>query len=212
MSDDGAGSAFAEQDNEQLVVRPRRRLRNTGEASVGAAAGWIVISFLFSLRFHGSARVLVVGAGVALAVGVIGLINLSYRRTKLSLINRRLIFTGLLRDRVALAGDDSGRVVKVEVDWGKASARRSRFWLLINAAGRTAVCLNRDAWDEGQLEGLREHLGLPIEIVETPKRPVELRKAHPGTIPWWGAHVTVATVLAMLVLAALVLALQRLAA
>lgn len=212
MSDGGPGSASAEQRNQQLVVRPRKRLRNSQQASVGVAAGWILMSFLYSLRFHGSARVMVVGAGVALAVGVIGLINLSYRRTKLSMIDGRLVFTGLLRDRVALAGDGTGRVVKVEVDWGKGSARRSRFWLLINAAGRTAVFLNRDAWDDGQLEGLREHLGLPIEIVETPKRPVELRKAHPGTIPWWGAHVSVATVLAILVLAALVLALQRLAA
>jgi hypothetical protein len=108
---------------------------------------------------------------------------------------------------VVLAGDGTGRVVKVEVDWGKASGRRTRFWLLTDAAGRKVVGLNRDVWDDGGLEGLRERLGLPIEIVETPKRPAEMRKAYPGTIPWWGAHPVVTTILAIAIVATLLIAL-----
>jgi hypothetical protein len=171
----------------------------------------MLASLLYSLRFHGSFRIAVVGVGVALAVGVVGLLSLSRRRTKLTMIGGQLIFSGLFRDRVLLAGGSPGRVVDVQVNWGKASGRRSRLWLLINAAGRTAVGLNRETWDDGQLEGLRESLGLPIEIVETPKRPAELRKAYPGTLPWWVAHPSVATLIGIVTLTALVLAFQRLA-
>jgi hypothetical protein len=170
----------------------------------------VLASLFYSLRFHGWAHVIVVGVGVALAVGLVGLINLSLRRTKLTMVGEQLIFTGLLRERVVLHAGCAGRVVKVDVDWGKASARRSRFWLLINAAGRAAVSLNLNAWEDGQLEGLRESLGLPMETVEPAKRPAELRQAYPGTIPWWGAHPSVATVLAIFALTAVVLALQQL--
>jgi hypothetical protein len=167
----------------------------------------MLAGFVYSLRFHGWSRVFVVGAGVVLAVGVFAWISFSRQRMKLTMIDGRLVFTGFARDRVVLAEGRTGRVVDVQVDWGRASGRKSRFWLLIDTAGRAVVSLNRDAWDDGELEVLRERLGLPIEIVETPKRPVELRKAYPGTIPWWGAHPVIATVLAIVIIAALSFAL-----
>jgi hypothetical protein len=210
VSDGSPGHATAAKSRPAVVVRPRQRRWNSPGQTAGAA-GWMLASLLYSLRFHGSFRIAVVGVGVALAVGVVGLLSLSRRRTKLTMIGGQLIFSGLFRDRVLLAGGSPGRVVDVQVNWGKASGRRSRLWLLINAAGRTAVGLNRETWDDGQLEGLRESLGLPIEIVETPKRPAELRKAYPGTLPWWVAHPSVATLIGIVTLTALVLAFQRLA-
>lgn len=191
-----------------FVLRPRKRLIQAG--SVGAVAGWMLASVFYSLRFHGGTRVIVIGAGAAVAVGLVGLTSLSLRRVKLTMIGGQLSFTSLLRDRVVLAADGTGQVVKVEVDWGKASGRRSPLWLLINAAGRTVVVLNRHVWDDAQLEGLRDRLGLPIAVVETPKRPAELRKTYPGTIRWWMAHPVVATVLAIVTIAGLVLVLERL--
>ena len=148
--------------------------------------------------------------GVALAVTVVGLLTLSRRRIKLTLIDGGLIFSGLLRDRVLFTKGSVGRVAHVEVDWGKASGRQSRLWLLIDATGKTAVGLNRELWDGAQLENVREGLGLPIEVVDTPKRPAELRKAFPGSIPWWGAHPAMSS-LAIVIIAALVLLLQRIA-
>jgi hypothetical protein len=169
----------------------------------------ILASILYSLRFHGSARLIVVAAGVALALAVIGLIGLSYQRTKLIMIGGELKFTGLLRNRVVLGSGRTGRVVDVAVDWGRASGRRSRFWLIVNVAGKATVVLNWNVWDHGQLESLRERAGLPIEVVETPKRPAELRKEYPGTVPWWGAHPSAATVLAIMLLTVVVLAVQQ---
>ena len=209
MSNSSRGDIAVAKDFQQLVVRPTRRLQRNSGGTIGIAA-WILTSFFYSLQFHGWTRVVVVGASVAVAVGVIGLISLSYQRTKLTMIGRRLIFTRPLHDRIVLVGDSTARVVDVEVVWRNASGRRSRLWLLIDSAGRTAVGLTRKTWDDRQLEGIRESLGLPIEIVETPQRPAELRKAYPGTIPWWAAHSSIATALAIVILTALVLMLQHL--
>jgi hypothetical protein len=164
----------------------------------------------YSLRFNGLARVVVVGTGVVVALGVIVLMNASRRRVKLTLIDDRLIFSGLLRDRVVFAKDQNGRIVDVEVVWGRSSGRRSRLRLFINRAGKTVVSLNRAIWDHGQLEDLRERLGLPTETVKRPQRPAELRNAYPGTIPWWAAHLSVATVFVIMVVAALVLTFEGL--
>jgi hypothetical protein len=71
--------------------------------------------------------------------------------------------------------------------------------------------LNRDAWDEQQLESLRKTLALSLETVDVPKRPSELMHDYPGSIPWWAAHLATATSLAILTLATAVFALQRLA-
>jgi hypothetical protein len=71
--------------------------------------------------------------------------------------------------------------------------------------------LNREAWDEVQLESLRETLKLPLEIDDTPRRPAELRSEYPGSIAWWAAHPSIATVLVVMIMTALVLTLQHLA-
>jgi hypothetical protein len=205
------GRVCAEGYDENVVLRPRKELRNSQGGGIGAAAAATLASILYSLKFHGVARVIVVVAGVALAVAVIGLIVLSLRRTKLTMIGGQLKFTGVLRDRVVRVGSGAGRVVEVEVEWGKASGRRSRLWLLVDAAGRAAVVLNRNKWDAGQLEALRERLGLTMELVEMPQRPAELRKTYPGIIPWWTAHPSIATVLTILALTVAVLTFEHLA-
>jgi hypothetical protein len=171
---------------------------------MGVATGWLLAGLFYSLRFHGAARAIVVVTAVLLGIAMVGLMYFSRRRVKLTAVGDRLIFSGLLRDRVVL-GDHAGRIVDVEVRWGKPSGRRSRLRLFINQAGRTAVSLNKEIWDAAQLEDLRERLGLPIETVARPQRPAELRKAYPGTIPWWAAHPSIATVLAIAVIAVLVL-------
>jgi hypothetical protein len=211
MSCESGHSTEADNCAEPLVLRPGERIWNSQGARVGVAAGWLLAGLLYSLRFHGSTQVIVLGAGVVVAIGAIGLMGLSRRRVKLTIVGGRVIFSGLLRDRVVLAGDHSGRIVDVEVVWPMSSGRRSRLRLFITQAGRTAVSLNREVWDSGQLEELREQLGLPVETVEQAQRPTEMRKNYPGTIPWWAAHPSVATVLVIVALTALVLVLQRLA-
>lgn len=118
-----------------------------------------------------------------------------------------LTFTGLFRRRTL----SPVRVISAEVTWGRASNRQTKLWVLLGAIGRTSVGLNRDAWDERQLEDLREDLGLPLETVPGLERPAELRKSYPGSIPWWSAHPSLTTVVAIAAVAALVLAAEGLA-
>lgn len=208
MSDKGPTSASV--NHEGLVLRPSQRIWNTPGASIGIAAGWLLASLFYSLRFNGLARIVVAGGGVVVAIGMIVLMHASRRRVKLTLIGERLIFSGLLRDRVVFAKGQTGRIVDVEVVWGRSSGRRSRLRLFINQAGKTVVSLNQAIWDHEQLEDLRERLGLSTETVARPQRSAELRTAYPGTVPWWAAHPSVATVLAIVVIAALVLTLEGL--
>ncbi len=196
-------------DHQRLVVCPSVSRRSRGQAVAGF--GWIVASLLYSLRFHGQSRLIVVCLGIAVAVGVIGLLNLSRRRTRLTVVGRRVVLSGLIRDRVVLDGDQAGRVVDVEVSWGGATRRRSRLWLLLDSTDHSAVGLNRAAWNAAELETVRRRLDLPLEVQETPRRPAELRTAYPGSIPWWGAHPIIATWLAIFILTMLILGMAILA-
>ena len=209
MSRAGGANTQADNSTEPLVLRPDQRIWNSRGGGIGVATGWLLAGLLYSLRFHGSARVIVLAVGVLGAIGTIGLVRWSRRRVKLTMIGGRLIFSGLLRDRVVLAGDHSERIVDVEIVWPMSSGRRSRLRLFINETGRTAVSLNRAVWDGGQLEELRERLGLPVETVERAQRPVQVRKTYPGTIPWWAAHPSIATVLSIAALTVLVVAFQH---
>lgn len=210
MSDVNTGQGPVGQATQPLVIRPRQNLPRSRGQIVGAA-GWVLASLLYSLRFHGLTRLTVVGAAVAIAIGIVVWMHMSRRRMQLILRDRQLIVSGPLRDRVALTEGRRGRVVHVELTWRHASARRSRLWLLLNGSGSTEVGLNRDVWDGRQLEHLRESLGLPIEVVETPKRPSELRHDYPRSVPWWAVHPAAATSLAIVIIATLVVALQHLA-
>jgi hypothetical protein len=191
----------------EVVARPLPRTRISG-GQAAAAVGWLVAALLFSLRFDGDARLVVLALAVGLAGGWVGWVALSRRRLRLTLTGERLVFSGVLRDRPLVAVEQPRRVVDVEVRWGAASSRKTRLWLLVNASGRTALGLNRDAWDERELEGLRDLLGLPLETVETPMRPNEIRRAYPGSVPWWGAHPALATVLLIVVATAAAIALR----
>jgi hypothetical protein len=155
--------------------------------------------------------VVVVGVGVAVAVGVVGFLYVARRRMKLALVGQRLVFSGLMHDRMVLDEDHTGRVVDIEVAWGGASGRRSRLWLLVTAAGRVAVGLNRATWDGEQLENIRQSLGLPLEVIDMPKRPADVRATYPGSLPWWAVRPIVATLVAIVVIAVLVLVGQALA-
>lgn len=210
MSEEDVGQGPGGKGLQPLVVRPRQSLPSSRGKIVGAA-GWVLASLFYSLRFHGLTRLAVVGVAVVIAVGIVGWMHLSRRRMRLTLRGGQLTFSGPLRDRVALTEGRQGRVVHVELSWRHAPARRSRLWLLLNESGSTEVGLNRDAWDGRQLEDLRESLGLPIEVVETPKRPSELRRDYPRSVPWWAVHPAVATSLAIVTIATLVVVLQRLA-
>jgi hypothetical protein len=128
---------------------------------------------LYSLRFHGLARVVVVALGIAIALGALGLLSLSRRQTRLALADGQLTFSGLLGDRVSIVSASTWWVAEVEVYWGNFSGRRSRLRCLVNAAGRAEISLNRAAWDAGQLESLRDGLAVPFEVVAAPKRPTD---------------------------------------
>lgn len=126
MSREAGCSVQAGNCGEALVLRPSEGVWNSNGAGFGLATGWLLASLFYSLRFHGSTRVIVLAAGVMFAAGTIVTIILSRRRVKLTMIDGRLIFSGLLRDRVVMAGDHSGRIVDVEVAWPMSSGRRSR--------------------------------------------------------------------------------------
>jgi hypothetical protein len=210
MSDKDAGHGPAGEGLEPLVVRPLHGQPRSRGQIVGAA-GWILASWFYSLRFHGATRLAVLSVAVVIAVGIGLWMHLSRRRMRLTLCGGQLIVSGPLRDRVALTENHQGRVVHVELAWRHTPAKRSRLWLLLNESGSTTVGLNRDAWDGRQLEGVRERLGLPIEVVETPRRPSELRHDYPCSVPWWAVHPAMATSLAIVIIATLVVAFQGLA-
>jgi hypothetical protein len=204
------GQGSVGQTIQPLVVRPCQSPPRSRGQIVGAA-GLVLASLLYSLRFHGLTRLAVVGVAVAIAIGIFVWMHVSRRRMQLTLCDGQLIVSGLLRDRVVLTEGPQGRIVHVELTWRHAPTRRSRLWLLLNGSGSTEVGLNRDVWDDRQLEHLRESLGLPIEVIETPKRPSELRHDYPRSVPWWAVHPAAATSLAIVVIATLVVALQHLA-
>ncbi len=205
--DGGTGRGPAGKGSQPLVVRPRRSLQRIRGQIVGAT-GWVLASFFYSLRFYGLTRLAVVGVAVVVAAGLVTWMCLSRRRMRLTLNRGQLIVSGLLRDRVALTETIQGCVVHVDLAWRHAPARRSRLWLLLNDSGSTEVGLNRDAWDGQQLEHLRESLGLPIEVVDMPMRPSEVRHAYPRSIPWWAAHPAVAMSVVIVTIATLVVAVQ----
>lgn len=193
-----------------MVVLPIRSPPTT-RGEISGAVGWAFAAALYSLRFHGLTRWAVVSGAVAIAIGVAVWMRVSRHRMRLTLCGRQLSVSGPLRDRVALKDGREGRVVHVELVWRLAPARRSRLWLLLNESGDTALGLNRDAWDGQELEHIRERLDFPIDVVETPKRPSELRQDYPHSLPWWAVHPAVATSLAIATIVALAVVLQRLA-
>lgn len=209
MSDDTCEGPAGE-DPQSLVVRPRQSLSTSPGQLVGAT-GWLVASIFYSLRFHGLTRLVVIGVATAIAIGIIVWIQLSRRRMQLMLRGGQLIVSGPLRNRVALTEGRQGCVVHVDLTWRHAPSRCSPLWLLLDDSGSTVVGLNRDVWDETQLECLRERLSLPMKVVSTPKRPSELRHDYPRSVPWWTVHPVAITSLAIVTIATLVVVLQHLA-
>lgn len=168
-----------------LLLRPRQAAGNGRGSGIGLGL-WLLVTVLFSLRFQGVARVIVVCVAIIAALGVIGMVRLSRARTKLVANGEKLIFYGLVRHRALQVRD--ARAVDVRVVWRSVAGRESRLWLLVNAKGHVTVRLNRDAWDASQLEELREKLGIAREVVNTPMSPIAIRRGYRGSIPWWGAH------------------------
>lgn len=199
----------AEDAKTKLVVAPLSEPRRTRSQMVGAT-GWILASLIYSFRFHGASRVVVFGLSCAAGVAVVALLSLSRRRTRLILADGRLTVSGLLRHRAVFTTGERGEVIDAEVVWGGASRRRSRLWLLVSSGRHTALRLNRSLWDDRQLERLRERLDLPVVLVDTPQQPAELRRAYPGSIPWWAARPATATVAAIVIIVAALLGVQGL--
>lgn len=189
-----------------MVVRPRQIQAHSGGQRLGAAVAWLAASALYSLRFDGFTRLVVVCLALAVGACVFGAMALARRRTAIADVDGRLVFSGLFGDVVLPSATPGTRVVRTEVIWGGASGRHSRLWLLVRPTGRVARGLNLAVWDAHELEALRERLGLNLEVDDFAKRPAELRKAWPGSIPWWAAHPLVAAVLAVVVVSALVAA------
>jgi hypothetical protein len=167
-----------------------------------------VAGLLYSLRFHGSARLAVIAVAIAAALSFIGLLSLSRRRTKLALEDGGLIVSGMLRKKRLIGDNAAGEIIDVEVTWGNGSGRRSRLWLFVGRTGRTLVSLNRRAWDDAQLERLRQSVDLPIKVINDPKTPRELRHTYPHSIPWWGAHPVVAVTGAIVAIAIVIAVVQ----
>jgi hypothetical protein len=152
------------------------------------AVGWIVCSLAFLLRFHGALL-----AGLALVdLGAFGagalLLRRAYRRAQLELVDGRVRYVNALRARIMFRDSPPARVVITGVNWGRLSSRRSRLWLLVDAAGEAEISLNIEAWDRDQLEELRTRLALPLSETTTPLRPSAIRRDFPGAVPWFGAH------------------------
>jgi len=127
----------------RVVVRPRQALQHRPGERAGAAAS-LLAGLFYALRFHGLARIVALAVGAAVLFGVFALLNSSRRRTKLALGEGNLTFTSLFRrERVT----SPARVVAVELAGKRPSGRRTSLWAIVNASGKAAVALNRDAWD-----------------------------------------------------------------
>lgn len=166
---------------------------------------WVAASALYSLRFHGAARFIVLGLAMVVGTSAFGAWTLLRRRTSLALQDGQLLFSGLLGIRALKVHTHASRVVRAEVLWGGVTERSSRLWMIVEEAERVKLGLNLAAWDEAALEALRERVELPLEIDDVPKRPAKLVTAWPGSIPWWAVHPVLATLLAIAVVAVLVL-------
>jgi hypothetical protein len=82
MSREGGCSTRADDCDEPMILRPGERIWNSQGAGIGVATGWLLAGLLYSLRFHGSTQVIVLGAGVVVAIGTIGLMGLSRRHSR----------------------------------------------------------------------------------------------------------------------------------
>jgi hypothetical protein len=192
----------------ELILRPNAWWRPSRAGNLAAAAGYLLASGFFLLRFHGSTReTLGVIDVVVLGLLVAGL-RRSFNHGQLTLEDDRVIFSGALRTRALIGQSAPTRVIDAEVDWGRTSGRRSRLWMLVNRAGRAELALNRDAWDGAELERLRERLGIPLEVAEKPLRPTDMRREWPGAIPWPAAHPVLVTCVGLAVFCGLVAALR----
>jgi hypothetical protein len=190
-----------------IEIRPIKSALHHPGSGVGVIV-WSVAGLLYSLRFHGVTQIAVIAIALAAALAFIGLLSLSRRRTKLTLEDERLAFSGMLRKKRLNNDQGVDEIVDVEVAWGNVSGRRSRLWLLIGGTGRTLVSLNRSAWDHTQLEYLRKCVDLPIKVIDEPKSPREIRHAYPHSLPWWAAYPMIAAT-GVIVAAAIVIAVAQ---
>jgi hypothetical protein len=191
-------------DPHPVLVRPSRSVLSQ-RGSIGGLIVWVIASLLYSLRFSSSTRLGMVAIAAAAAACFVALVALARLRTKLVIADGRLAFTSLLRTRVFGDSEVGSRIIEVKVAWANSN-RCTHLWLFTKA-GHAVVSLNRDAWDSGQLEQARKSLDLPLEVIDGPKSPKELRNLYPQSIPWWAAYPLPATVVTLVFIAAIVIAL-----
>ena len=182
-----------------LVLRAKKPQLKPGALFI--AVGWCSMSIAFLASFHGVGLLVMAVLDVAVIAGALALLQRSRGRSTLSLSEDGLTWTGLFRDRKVCPV----KVVEADVHWFRTSARSTRVWLLVNAGGRAEVNLNADAWDQAQLERLRQRLGIPREVISRTQRGNELRAKFPGSVPLAVLHPIALTYLLLAAIVASVL-------
>ena len=171
-----------------LVVRPRP----TSASWVGrlpVILGMLALAVGFSLKQHGWGLVAELVAEVIVGGLTAGLIYLGKRRLKFTLDRGRLCFRGRFSEREIFSARRPGKVVELKVVWAGGSKSPLSLWTLIDADGACEVAVDASGFDAEDLEQLRGRLGLSREVVDEPFKATRVRRAYPGVIPWWYAHV-----------------------
>ncbi len=161
---------------------------------IGVASVWALSAMCYSLRFHGRARIDVLGAACALGLIVAATLFASHRRARLLVDGDRLVHSTLFRDRVVRPDGAGGRVLELRIDQGRAASRLLDLWVLYDGDGKPAVCLNRRAWGADDLEAIRRAFGLRLESEETPIASRDALRRYPGVLPGWTARPVLAAV------------------
>jgi len=156
-----------------------------GGGNAIVALAWGAFALLQIMRYSGSRRVVVAAIAVGLLLMFFGIVYVARARARVTLADGCLRQRTLVREQVVWTVGEPGQVVLVEVRTGSASHPTWEGWLLVDAKGRTAMCLNRKMWLPEELEALRMDLGLPVETVEDRFSKRAFVREFPGAWPWW---------------------------
>ena len=120
---------------------------------------------------------------------------------RLVLGDGRLVQKSLLGRRSVDPASRIVRIVSAEAPWARFAPQRAYLWLFVDADGHSLLRLYRMMWHAADLERLRAALGLQVEERGNAGSVAALRREFPGAIPWLEAHLGVATLLLIVVVA-----------
>lgn len=190
-----------------MTVEPvivRLRPSRVDGAAFTASAAWAATTALFCLRLPSAARIPTLIASIAVLVAMVVGSILTRRRSKLVFSeDAGLRLSGLVQTRSVLTPGERGRVVRLTLVY-RLSGWRAQVQLWLGADGRPRVMLNESAWGERELAQLRHLAGVPIETLDRPVSPAQLRRDHPGSVLWIFAHPLICTWIAIVVACAVV--------